>query len=272
MKKIDAHIHFRRDAPHFNRLAQESGFENTEGYLKEAFMREGIVHAVVMSNLSLEPGDWEYPDFLSYCVGIGHDSLDSDKIDHSIEMAEFHLKSNICVGMKIYAGYTHYDLSDPKYTRFYELAQHYKKPVAVHMGVTAHSRALLKYCHPMQMDQVSVDFPNVQFVMCHFGNPWLMDAAAVLEKNENVAADLSGLIAGKLDVDSYLKDMHGYVDQLKTWIHYVENYDKFMFGTDWPLTDFGDYLRLFEHIIPEKHWESFYYKNAVRIYGLPLVP
>ena len=269
MKKIDAHIHFRRDAPHFNRLAQESGFENSEKYLEEAFAKEGIVRAVVMSNLSMEDGGWDFPDWLSFCTGVGHDSLDSDKISHSIEMVEAHLRADKCVGLKIYAGYTHYDLCDPKYTPFYELAQSYDKPVAVHMGVTAHSRALLKYCHPMQMDQVAVDFPKVQFVMCHFGNPWLMDAAAVLEKNENVAADLSGLIAGKLDVDNYLKDMHGYVEQLRTWIHYVENYDKFMFGTDWPLTDFGNYLRLFEHIIPEKHWEKFYYENAVRIYGLP---
>ena len=270
MKKIDAHIHFRRDAPHFDRLAQESGYENSESYIREAFQKENIVHAVVMSNLSMEADDLDFPEFCSYCAGIGHDALDEDKVLHSIEMAEFHLNEANCVGLKIYAGYTHRDLSDHAYTPFYELAQKNGKPVAVHMGVTAHSRALLKYCHPLQMDQVAVSFPNVQFVMCHFGNPWLMDAAAVLEKNENVAADLSGLIAGKLDVESYLRDQHGYVEQLRTWIHYVENYDKFMFGTDWPLTGFGDYLRLFEHIIPEKHLEKFYCNNACRIYKLPV--
>ena len=222
-----------------------------------------------MSDLSMHTGDiFSRPDILSYCAGIGHDTLEPDQIGNSINMAERHLKLAACVGLKIYAGYMHFDLSDPIYTPFYELADYYKKPVAVHMGVTAHSQALLRYCHPLLMDQVAVSFPNVRFVMCHYGNPWLMDAAAVLEKNDNVTADLSGLIAGKFDVDNYLHDQRGYVEQLKTWIHYVDNYEKFMFGTDWPLTNLGDYIRLFERIIPEKHFENFFYLNALRIYGL----
>lgn len=269
MKVIDAHIHFRLGNPHFDRLAQQTGNRNSADHLREVFAREGIRRAIVMSNLSMESDNLDYPDFLSYCAGVGQDSLNADKIDHSIEMAEKHLRLPDCVGLKIYAGYTHYDLSDPVYTPFYELAQTYEKPVAVHMGVTAHARALLKYCHPLQMDQVAVSFPKVQFVMCHFGNPWLMDAAAVVEKNENVSADLSGLIAGKFDVAEYLQAQSGYVEQLRIWINYVEHYEKFMFGTDWPLTDFGEYIRLFEHIIPEKHLEDFYYYNAYRIYKLP---
>ncbi|MCL1834988.1 MAG: amidohydrolase [Oscillospiraceae bacterium] len=268
MKKIDAHIHYWVGRPHFDDLAKEAGYDNTEHQLRETFAQLGIVRAVVMSNLGMDGETISYPDFMSYCAGVGHNALDDDKIDKSVEMAEKHLALQQCVGLKIYAGYTPYDLDDPVYTPFYELAQKYKKPVAVHMGVTAHPRALLKYCHPMQMDNIAVAHPEVQFVMCHFGNPWLMDAAAVVEKNNNVAVDLSGLIAGKLDVESYLKKQSGYVEQLKTWIAYVENYEKFMFGTDWPLTGFADYLRLFEHIIPEENLEDFYYNNACRIYGL----
>ncbi|MCL2124544.1 MAG: amidohydrolase family protein [Oscillospiraceae bacterium] len=269
MKIIDAHIHYQKSNPHFDLLAQQAGHENTEKHLRDTFAKEGICRAIVMSNLRMEADGINYPpDFLSYCAGIGHDALDDDKIDHSVEMADLHLQSEQCVGLKIYAGYSHFYLDDPVYAPFYELAQRYAKPVAVHMGVTAHARALLEYAHPMMMDRVAVAYPKVQFVMCHFGNPWLMDAAAVLEKNHNVAADLSGLIAGNFDVDAYMRGFHGYVEQLKTWIHYVENYDKFMFGTDWPLTNFGSYISLFKHIIPWKHHEGFFYGNAARIYGL----
>ena len=269
MKRIDAHIHVQKSNPHFDQLARQAGHENSEQHLREVFEKEGIVRAVVMSNLRMGADSLNYPDYLSYCAGIGHDALEPGQLEHSIEMAEQHLRLAQCVGLKIYAGYTRYYLSDPVFTPFYELAQRYSKPVAVHMGVTAHARALLRYSHPLLMDQVAVDFPEVRFVMCHFGNPWLMDAAAVVEKNENVAADLSGLLVGKIDVDEYLREYSGYVEQLRTWIRYVDNYDKFMFGTDWPLANFGDYIRLFEHIIPEKHYESFYYLNAKRIYGLP---
>ena len=269
MKVIDAHVHYRVDNPRFQELAQATGQENSADALRETFAREGIEQAVVMSNLGMENQDQQYPDFLSYCAGIGQNTLEPDQVDRTIELAEKHLSLKTCVGLKIYAGYTHIDIIDPVYTPFYELAEKYNKPVAVHMGVTAHARALLHYCHPMRLDPVAVAFPNVQFVMCHFGNPWLMDAAAVVEKNHNIAVDLSGLIAGKLDVETYLVAQAGYVEQLRTWIAYVENYEKFMFGTDWPLTGFGDYIRLFEHIIPDKHLEKFYYDNAKRIYGLP---
>ena len=46
----------------------------------------------------------------------------------------------------------------------------------------------------MTVDEVAADFPDVQFVICHCGNPWLLDATEVATKNDNVAVDLSGLL------------------------------------------------------------------------------
>ena len=79
------------------------------------------------------------------------------------------------------------------------------------MGLTAFSRAHLKYCHPLALDEVAADHPDTQFVMCHFGNPFLEAAAAVVEKNPNVAADLSGLLEGRVDLDAYFREQAGYV-------------------------------------------------------------
>ena len=54
------------------------------------------------------------------------------------------------------------------------------------------------------------NIPDVQFVMCHIGNPFLQDAIAVLEKNHNVAVDLSGLLEGKIpDMVTFLRDKRG---------------------------------------------------------------
>lgn len=130
------------------------------------------------------------------------------------------------------------------------------------MGQTAGSNAFLKYSHPLTLDEVAVTHPDVRFIMCHFGNPWLMDAAAVLEKNENVAADLSGLLEGKLVLAELLEEQKGYVEALKTWIAYAHCYDKLMFGTDWPLANYGDYIGFTKAVIPEKHWDNVFYRNA----------
>jgi predicted TIM-barrel fold metal-dependent hydrolase len=60
-----------------------------------------------------------------------------------------------------------------------------------HTGVLeAGSTGLLEYSHPLQIDRVATRFRNLTIVMAHMGNPWLIDCAAVLAKNENVYADM----------------------------------------------------------------------------------
>lgn len=270
MKRIDAHIHFRPGPgeDYFDRIAREAGHEHTEAHLREAFEALDIERAVVMGNRDLALERHRYPDILRYCAGLDRDALRPEQIGRTTELIEQHLKLDACVGLKVYAGYTPRDLTDPIYAPFYEMAARYDKPVAVHTGATASSGALLRYSHPLQLDEAAVANPQVRFVMCHFGNPFLMDAAAVLEKNPNVVADLSGLLVGRIDLPGYLAAQGGYVQQLKTWIAYVEDYDKFLYGTDWPLAGMQGYIRLTEHLIPEVHWEKVFYQNAKRVYGL----
>ena len=41
-----------------------------------------------------------------------------------------------------------------------------------------------------------------------------------------------------------------------------------MFGTDWPLANFDDYIAFTKLLIPEEYWNAVFYDNAVRIYDL----
>ena len=186
MKIIDAHLHFCPEYTHFNELAKRAGHENTEESLKQAYEEYGIACGIVMGNRGMEPENHVYPEFLRYCIGVDRSYLASHDITDSYDLIEKNLKRKECVGIKLYPGYNRSYITDQQYEPVYELAKAYKKPVAVHMGQTAGSRAYLKYSHPLTMDEAAVRHPEVQFVMCHFGNPWLMDAAAVVEKNENV--------------------------------------------------------------------------------------
>jgi len=100
------------------------------------------------------------------------------------------------VALKCYLGYLHYGPDSPSYTPYYRLAARYNIPVIFHTGDTYSNAAKLKFAHPLLLDEVAVDHPDVRFVAAHFGNPWLMDAALVVYKNPNVWADLSGLLIG----------------------------------------------------------------------------
>jgi len=274
MKVIDAHLHlFPASEPEAERMAREVGHHNSIGHLRQAYGELGIVHGVVMGNYGLETAHYDYPsDLFHYCVGLDSTPPARQGVSASdfADRLEENLKRENCCGIKLYPGYNRIWLSDPVYEPVYTLAARYDKPVAVHMGLTASSDAHLKYCHPLILDEVAADHPGTRFVMCHFGNPFLDAAAAVVEKNPNVAADLSGLLEGRVDLDAYFQEQAGYVSLLRTWLISIGQWDDILFGTDWPIVNLGEYLSFIRRLLPERYWERVFFQNANRIYGLGL--
>ncbi len=274
MKIIDAHLHlFPPEEPEFEEMARAVGHHNSIEHLKRVYGELEIVHGVVMGNRSLEVGYHDYPeDLFHYCVGLDSRLLDrGDAVIPDLpDQVEAHLARRSCCGVKLYPGYNKTALTAPLYEPIYALAARYHKPVAVHMGLTAFPGAYLKYCHPLALDEAAADHPETQFVMCHFGNPFLESAAAVVEKNPNVAADLSGLLEGRVDLPAYFQEQSGYVAALKTWLTAIERWEDLMFGTDWPIVNLGEYVAFIRALVPERHWERVFFQNANRIYGLGL--
>ena len=273
MKIIDAHLHLFPPDPETEEMARQVGHHNSTDHLRQVYGELGMVHGVVMGNRSLEPEYHDYPaDLFHYCIGLDSALMGRGErpVPDLAEKVEENLKRESCCGVKLYPGYNRLWLSDPIYEPVYQLAARYDKPVAVHMGLTAFARAHLKYAHPLALDEVAADHPEVQFVMCHFGNPFLEAAAAVVEKNPNVAADLSGLLEGRVDLDRYFQEQAGYAGLLRTWLTAINRWDALLFGTDWPIVNLGEYIAFIQRLLPEEHWEAVFFQNANRIYGLGL--
>lgn len=181
MKIIDAHFHFA-SFQGFDELAVAAGHENTADNLRKSYANTGIVHGIVMSNVSLDPKDHHYPQFMSYCIGLDRFDTDNRSIEEQAALVEENLKRPECVGIKLYPGYNHFYVYEDRLRPFYDLAVKYDKPVAIHTGLTATERGLLKYSHPFTLDEAAVKYNKVRFVMCHIGNPFLADAIAVWKK------------------------------------------------------------------------------------------
>ena len=265
MRIIDALIHLHNE-PYFYRIAEAAGHENSLEHLQKSYEQYNIAHAIIMSNRALDSEPLDYPAFLSYCVGL--DGSWHHSVERAYLLLEKHLQRTNCVGIKLYPGYISRYVSDAIYQPVYELAKQYKKPVAIHTGATASPNALLRYSHPLTVDEVAVEWPEVMFIMCHFGNPWFVDAAAVMDKNPNVAADLSGILEGLVHMPDFFAENRLYLEQLQTWISYMEDYERLLYGTDWPLANIGNYIDFTKRIIPERHWENVFFQNANRIYKL----
>jgi len=271
MKIIDAHIHFRPAYEKFGIIAENAGHKNTEEHISEAFKKNNVIHAVVMGNGDLSLENHSYPEYMSYCMGLDAScEFGSKEMDYYVEMTEKHLQQKKCAGIKLYPGYLHHYIYDKMYEPFYALAKKYEKPVAVHTGATARPDALLKYSHPFTLDEAAYRYPDVQFVMCHFGNPFLSEAAAVAEKNKNVAVDISGILEGNFDEDSFYKENAFYIQMLSSWLGYPSAWDRIMYGTDFPLVNMEKYISFVKKIVPEKHHEKVFYENAKRIYKLDI--
>lgn len=276
MKIIDAHLHYAaRD--YFREAAEAAGHLNSAEHLDQVFAELGVVQGVVMSsggdaeNLNPSIPDLAGPGLpanLVYCCGVNSSQLTPENTPLVLDYYRRHLERANCVGLKFYPGYQHLYLSDLRHTPFFELAEEFAVPVVIHTGDTAGTRGILKYAHPLTVDEVAMAFPRVQFVIAHFGNPWAMDAAQVAIKNENVAIDLSGLAQGRFELEAFMSRYHGYIEYLRTWLGYLSRYDKILYGSDWPLVNLADYIAFIARLVPEEHHQAVFCDNAARIFKL----
>jgi len=169
------------------------------------------------------------------------------------------------VALKGYLGYLHFEPAHPNYRRYYELAAKYKIPVMFHTGDTYSPEAKLRFAHPLGVDDVAVDHPDVRFVMCHVGNPWTLDASEVIYKNMNVWADVSGLLVGTDEVfaseegrDAASELSHA----IQRAIRYSERPNRFLYGTDWPLAPMTAYRDFIFEAIPAEFHDQVFEENA----------
>ncbi|MCI0461356.1 MAG: amidohydrolase [Gemmataceae bacterium] len=203
-----------------------------------------------------------------YAIGIA-DPTRTDS-EH-LQRAEKQLRAGKVKALKAYLGYLYYGPDHPNYVPYYELAARYDVPFIFHTGDTYSATAKVRYAHPLLVDEVAVDHRGVKFVMAHFGNPWLTDAAAVLYKNENVWADLSGILVGD---EAYFRAVESegllgkIVERVYHAMEWTERPDRFLYGSDWPLAPMGVYRDFVRLMVPEPCRQAIFEDNARALFKL----
>lgn len=271
MKIIDAHTHVMFKGKRENIIyAKKNGINySIKGFSKEA-KENNVVGAIVMDDSfeeetpigynSLRKFAKEYKMFFPV-VAINPNKITQD----GIEKLEKGLKEKLIYGIKIYLGYYPRFANDSAYSEIYSIAGRHGCPVILHTGDTFGSQYKVKYAHPLQLDELAVDFKKTNFIMAHLGNPWNRDACEVLYKNDNVYADLSAFCIGDI------KRTPEYVfNDIKFAMEYVDNPDKFLYGSDWPLVKMKNYIEIMKKAVPGKFYEKFFYGNAKRLFRLPI--
>ena len=108
-------------------------------------------------------------------------------------------------------------------------------------------------------------------MIAHFGKPWLFDAGEVAYKNENVWVDLSALVIGDA-ADFARKQKDGLLDRevqrIQEAIAYAEAPEKFLFGSDWPLSPIAVYRDFVRRLFPAKHHATVFGGTAKASFNL----
>ena len=123
-------------------------------------------------------------------------------------------------GLKLYPSYQFFYPNERRIYPIYETCVDLGIPVLFHIGSSVLPGTRLKYCDPIHLDDVAVDFPDLPLVMAHGGRGFWYDACAFLASHfSNVYIDVTGLVPGRL--------LHHFprLEQLA---------DKVVFGSDWP--------------------------------------
>jgi predicted TIM-barrel fold metal-dependent hydrolase len=182
------------------------------------------------------------------------------------ELADF-LQQGLVRGLKLYPGYEPFYPHDKRLQVVYDLAEEFDVPVMIHSGDTYSATGKLKYAHPLEIDEVAVDHPNVKFVICHLGNPWLTDCMEVVYKNQNVYADISGLVLGE-----FTEAFEDYMaEEIRDVILYAGDPGRFLFGTDWPICSMKSYIAFVRQLqLPEDAYNLIMCENSRRLFRIPL--
>lgn len=263
---IDAHVHLNN----YHESTRRPTADNVAELLAR-MGRHGVDHAVVITSYKVDLDRPSVEEVLTQLAANPRTTVveglrwRGDQRTDLFTMEE-RIRDGLVRGIKLYPGYDHYAINDPSLETVFRIAQKHDVPVLVHCGDTYAKHAKVRQAHPLLVDDIAVDFPDVKFVICHLGSPWFQDTAEVLYKNDNVYADISGLTLGDFDYE-FERYM---LQRVKDMIMYMGDPGRqVMYGSDWPLVRMGPYVQFLQHLeVPAESLENIAWRTAAKLFRI----
>ncbi len=263
---VDVHMHVWRYPEHFHmdvylqnepprrrtwsdekwKAALDNPIENYFPEMGEGGVDKAIIMGSTEKSLGIEvPNDYtaelvrKYPDKF-----VGTAAICAIE-EGAVEEVERCVKELGLIGLSEVSGsYEGYALDDERCFPVWEKAQELGIPIWFHAGFATPRIGRMKFMGAEHVDEVAINFPNLKIIICHMGYYRYEDYIMLMQKHENVFADISWLTnkAGldRRAVSRYLPvvDYAYYYHWLHPLLYYFSQTwgatDKLLFGTDWP--------------------------------------
>lgn len=148
--------------------------------------------------------------------------------------------------------------NDKKLYPIYGLCELLGKPIIVHGSIHYWRGAYMYHGHPMYLDEVAVDFPQLKLIVSHGGNGFGSPVLAVAQRHPNVYLEFSAL-RPKYVAPEFIQAANTYLK------------NKCIFGTDYPLVEYSEQVELWKYALREKNWGRFFRKNILdALYKKPI--
>ncbi|HVC27063.1 MAG TPA: amidohydrolase family protein [Nitrososphaerales archaeon] len=271
---IDAHAHCsgKRKDDRLRPYAKLNGLRYDLEELLELMRENGVARALLLSPPMGKGEPLPNEEIVRMCAR-SRDALfpvftvepQRAAVAEAIELAEAH--RGLVKGFKVWLGYRRVFAYDPVFAPLYDYAEEQRLPVLFHTGDTASSTGSLVHAHPLTLDELANGREGLKIVVCHLGNPWVVDTAELLYKHANVFADISGLVAGG---GSYGKEyLRMLAQRISEVVYYAGGAEKVVFGTDYPVETHEDGLTLVSLLkVTQADKEKILWRNAARLYSL----
>ncbi len=272
MLVVDFHVHvgerehwhpwvhelLRRVNPGFEeRWDEVMSSEGLEDYLRD----EGVSYACVLAEYSpITTGIVPNEYVADLCQGkemlLPFASIDPKTVSEPALELERCVKKLRFKGLKLYPTYQQYYPNERTIYPLYAKAEELGIPVMIHTGSSVLRGARIKYGNPVHIDDVAVDFPDLEIIMVHSGRGfWYDEAFWLARQHENVYMEIAGLPPQNL---------------LKYFPDLERNADKVIFGSDWPFVPgIAQNIRTIRELpLDESTIAKILGLNAARILGI----
>ncbi len=193
----------------------------------------------------------EYPDRFKGLAGINpHTGMEGVwALEEAVEDHDF-------VGAHLHPHGFERPINHREFYPFYAKCAELDVPVLMQVG---HSAEFMpnRMGKPLHLDDVALDFPEVDFVACHLGWPWTKEMEAIAWKHPNV------YVGTTAHAPKYWEE------HMVTFMR-TRGQDKVLFGTDFPVLSFDEAIGQIEnaHDFPEDVQRKLFRENAMKIFDL----
>lgn len=233
-------------------------------YAADVLRRQGVHRAVVLpEHCPATSGNVRTETVLELCSQVPDffvpfASVDPNTDPEPARLLRRYAETGPVAGLKLYPSYQFFYPNERRVYPIYEACVELGIPVLLHIGSSVLPGTRLKYCDPVHLDDVAVDFPELPIVMAHGGRGFWYDACAFLAAHHpGVYIDVTGLVPGRL---------------LEHFPRLEAMADKVVFGSDWPAMpkSVESNVRTLRGLgLSEEALDKILFRNAARLLRLP---